>query len=112
MDKLKEMYVMDIIDKEEVQSQSTEIKDNIARLTLKKERISNYSLYDKVAQLQDNVVAIEEFLHKPTIESAVKYIDRVMYWRNEKTTELNVKFKDYASAYSFFYSASASSYIQ
>ena len=94
LDKLKEMYLMDIIDKEELQNQSNEIKDNIARLTLKKERISNYSLYDKVAQLQDKVVLIEEFLHEPSIESAVKYIEKVLYWRNEKTTEVETIFKE------------------
>ena len=94
LDKLKDMYIMDIIDKEELQNQSNEIKDNIARLTLKKERISNYSLYDKVTQLQDNVVEIEEFLHNPSIELAVKYIDKVLYWRSDKTTEVNTKFKE------------------
>ena len=94
LDKLKEMYLMDIIDKEELQSQSNEIKDNIARLTLKKERISNYSLYDKVAQLQDKVVLIEEFLHEPRIESAVKYVDKILYWRNDKTTEVKTVFKE------------------
>ena len=94
LDKLKEMYLMDLIDKEELQNQSNEIKDNIARLTLKKERISNYSLYDKVAQLQDKVVLIEEFLHEPRIESAVKYVDKILYWKDDKTTEVNVKFKE------------------
>ena len=94
LDKLKEMYLMDIIDKEELQNQSNEIKDNIARLTLKKERISNYSLYDKVAQLQDKVVLIEEFLHNPRIESAVKYIEKVLYWRNDKNIEVNTIFKE------------------
>ena len=93
MDKLKDMYIMEIIDKEELQEQSTEIKDNIARLTLKKERISNYSLYEKVTQLQDKVVEIEEFLHNPSIESAVKYIDKVLYWKDDKTTEVNTVFK-------------------
>ena len=39
-------------------------------------------------------VTIEEFLHEPRIESAVKYIEKVLYWRNEKTTEINVKFKE------------------
>ncbi len=94
LDKLKDMYIMDLLDKEELQSQSNEIKDNIARLTLKKERVSSYSLYEKVTQLQNKVVSIEEFLHNPSIESAVKYIDRVLYWRNDKTTEVNVKFKE------------------
>ncbi len=94
LDKLKDMYIMDLIDKEELQNQSNEIKDNIARLTLKKERISNYSLYDKVTQLQDNVVEIEEFLHNPSIDLAVKYIDKVLYWRSDKTTEVNTKFKE------------------
>ena len=94
LDKLKEMYLMDIIDKEELQNQSNEIKDNIARLTLKKERVSNYSLYEKVAQLQDKVVEIEEFLHNPSIELAVKYIDKVLYWRSDKNIEVNVKFKE------------------
>ena len=93
MDKLKDMYIMEIIDKEELQEQSTEIKDNIARLTLKKERISNYSLYEKVTQLQDKVVEIEEFLHNPSIESAVKYIEKVLYWKDDKTTEVNTVFK-------------------
>ena len=94
LDKLKDMYILDIINKEELQSQSNEIKDNIARLTLKKERVSNYSLYEKVAQLQDKVVETEEFLHNPSIESAVKYIDKVMYWRNDKTTEVKTVFKE------------------
>lgn len=93
LDKLKDMYIMDLLDKEDLQSQSTEIKDNIARLTLKKERVSNYSLYEKVAQLQNIVVEIEEFLHEPSIELAVKYVDKVLYWRNEKTTEVNTVFK-------------------
>ena len=94
LDKLKDMYLMDLLDKDALQSQSTNIKDNIARLTLKKERISNYSLYEKVAQLQDKVVEIEEFLHNPTIESAVKYIDKVLYWKNNKTTEVKTVFKE------------------
>ena len=94
LDKLKDMYLMDLLDKDALLSQSTEIKDNIARLTLKKERISNYSLYEKVTQLQDNVIEIEEFLHNPTIESAVKYIEKVLYWKSDKTTEVNVKFKE------------------
>ena len=94
LDKLKDMYLMDLIDKDALQSKSNEIKGDIARLTLKKERISNYSLYDKVAQLQDKVVLIEEFLHEPRIESAVKYIEKVLYWRNEKTTEVETIFKE------------------
>ena len=94
LDKLKDMYIMDIINKEELQNQSAELKDNIARLTLKKERVSNYSLYDKVTQMQDNVIEIEEFLHNPSIELAVKYIDKVLYWRSDKTTEVNTKFKE------------------
>ena len=93
LDKLKEMYLMDIIDKEELQNQSNEIKDNIARLTLKKERISNYSLYEKVTHLQNKVVEIEEFLHNPSIELAVKYIDKVLFWRNNKNIEVNTIFK-------------------
>ena len=94
LDKLKDMYIMDLLDKDALQSKSNEIKDNIARLTLKKERISNYSLYDKITQLQDSVVEIEEFLHNPCIDSAVKYIDKVLYWRSDKTTEINTKFKE------------------
>ncbi len=94
LDKLKDMYIMDLINKEELQSKSAELKDNIARLTLKKERVSNYSLYDKVTQLQNNVVEIEEFLHNPSIDLAVKYIDKVLYWRSDKTTEINTKFKE------------------
>ena len=94
LDKLKEMYLMDLLDTDALQSQSNDIKDNIARLTLKKERVSSYSLYEKVTQLQDNVVSIEEFLHEPSIESAVKYIEKVLYWKDDKTTEINVKFKE------------------
>ena len=93
LDKLKEMYLMDLLDKDQLQNQSNEIKDNITRLTLKKERVSNYSLYDKVTQLQNDVVEIEEFLHNPRIESAVKYVEKVLYWRSDKTTEVNTIFK-------------------
>ena len=85
---------MDLLDKDALQSQSNEIKDNIARLTLKKERVSNYSLFEKVTQLNNKVVEIEEFLHEPRIESAVKYIEKVLYWKNNKTTEVKTVFKE------------------
>ena len=94
LDKLKDMYLMDLLDKEALQSKSNEIKDNITRLTLKKERVSNYSLYEKVTQMQNNVVEIEEFLNNPAIESAVKYVEKVLYWRNDKTTEVKTVFKE------------------
>lgn len=93
LDKLKDMYIMDLMNKEELQSKSAELKDNIARLTLKKERISSYTLYDKVTQLQNKVVELEEFLHNPSIELAVKYINKVMYWKSDKIIEVNTVFK-------------------
>ena len=94
LDKLKDMYLMDLLDKDALLGKSNEIKDNITRLTLKKERVSNYSLYEKVAQLQDKVVEIEEFLHKPCIDSAVKYIDKILYWRNDKNIEVKTVLKE------------------
>lgn len=94
LDKLKDLFLLDLITKEELSEKSQDIRESIELLEAKRERVSNYSLYEKVQKLQDIIVEYEEFLHCPSIEEGVKYIDKVLYWRCCQNIEINVIFKE------------------
>lgn len=93
LQKLNDLYLMDNISATELKEQSATIKDTIAMLTLKKERVSNYSLYDKVTQLQDHIVKLEELQSNLTIEDASKLIDHVEYFKDAGGIKVNTIFR-------------------
>ena len=93
LQKLNDLYLMDNITADQLKEQSSSIKDTIAMLTLKKERVEGYSLYDKVTQLQDEIVKLEELQSNLTIEDATKLIDHVSYYKDESGLQVNTVFK-------------------
>ena len=60
LQKLNDLYLLDNITAEDLKEKSSAVKDTIALLNLKKERVEGYSLYDKVALLQNEIVRLEE----------------------------------------------------
>ena len=88
LQKLNDLYLLDNITAEELKEKSTAVKDTIAMLTLKKERVEGYSLYDRVQQLQDDIVRMEELKEVADIKELAQLVDHVDYWKD--TTGLSV----------------------
>ena len=62
-------------------------------LTLKKRRVEGYSLYDKVALLQNEIVRLEELQSNLNIEDATKLIDHILYYKDNAEISVNTIFK-------------------
>ena len=86
--KLNDLYLMDNITAYQLKEQSSAVKDIIAMLTLKKERVEGYSLYDRVQKLQDDIVRMEELQSNSDIKELAQLVDHVDYWKD--TTGLSV----------------------
>ena len=86
--KLNDLYLLDNITAEQLKEQSSAVKDTIAMLTLKKERVEGYSLYDRVQKLQDDIVRMEELQSNSDIKELAQLVDHVDYWKD--TTGLSV----------------------
>ena len=88
LQKLNDLYLLDNITAEQLKEQSSAVKDAMAMLTLKKERVEGYSLYDRVQQLQDDIVKLEELQSNSDIKELAQLVDHVDYWKD--TTGLSV----------------------
>ena len=88
LQKLNDLYLLDNITAEQLKEQSSAVKDAMAMLTLKKERVEGYSLYDRVNQLQDDIVRMEELQSNSDIKELAQLVDYVDYWKD--TTGLSV----------------------
>ena len=86
--KLNDLYLLDNITADQLKEQSSAVKDIIAMLTLKKERVEGYSLYDRVQKLQDDIVRMEELQSNSDIKELAQLVDHVDYWKD--TTGLSV----------------------
>ena len=86
--KLNDLYLLDNITAEQLKEQSSAVKDTIVMLTLKKERVEGYSLYDRVQKLQDDIVRMEELQSNSDIKELAQLVDHVDYWKD--TTGLSV----------------------
>ena len=93
LDKLNDLYLLDNITAEQLKEKSEAIKETIAMLTLKKRRVEGYSLYDKVALLQNEIVRLEELQSNLNIEDATKLIDHILYFKDSAGITVNTIFK-------------------
>ena len=94
LQKLNDLYLLDNITAEQLKEQSSVIKDAIAMLTLKKERVEGYSLYDKVQQIQERIVSLEEMQSNAEIKELVKLVDYVSYYKDSAGIQVKTKFKE------------------
>ena len=93
LNKLNDLYLLDNITAEQLKEKSEAIKETITMLTLKKERVEGYSLYDKVALLQNEIVRLEELQSNLNIEDATKLIDHILYYKDNAEISVNTIFK-------------------
>mgnify|MGYP003564517593 FL=1 len=93
LNKLNDLYLLDNITAEQLKEKSEAIKETIAMLTLKKRRVEGYSLYDKVALLQNKIVRLEELQNNLNIEDATKLIDHILYYKDNAEISVNTIFK-------------------
>ena len=93
LQKLNDLYLLDNITAEDLKEKSSAVKDTIALLNLKKERVEGYSLYDKVALLQNEIVRLEELQSNLNIEDATKLIDHILYYKDNAEISVNTIFK-------------------
>ena len=93
LQKLNDLYLLDNITAEDLKEKSEAIKETIAMLTLKKRRVEGYSLYDKVALLQNEIVRLEELQSNLNIEDATKLIDHILYYKDNAEISVNTIFK-------------------
>ena len=76
------MYLLNNITADDLKEKSIAVKDTIALLTLKKERVEGFSLYDKVQQIQEDIIRLEEMQNNVNINDLVVLVDYVQYYRD------------------------------
>ena len=94
LQKLNELYLIDNITAEDLKEKSSAVKDTIALLNLKKERVEGFSLYDRVQQIQEEIIRLEEMQSSNDINSLVVLIDYVSYYKDSAGISVNTKFKE------------------
>ena len=94
LQKLNDLYLLNNITAEDLKEKSTAVKDTIALLTLKRERVEGFSLYDKVQQIQEDIVKLEELQNSVNINDLVVLVDYVQYYRDSTGVSVNTKFKE------------------
>ena len=82
LQKLNELYLLDNITADDLKEKSIAVKDTIALLTLKRERVEGFSLYDKVQQIQDKILRLEEMQNNVNMNDLVVLVDYVQYYKD------------------------------
>ena len=94
LQKLNELYLLDNITAEDLKEKSIAVKDTIALLTLKKERVEGFSLYDKVQQIQNKIIKLEELQNNVNINDLVVLVDYIQYYKDSTGISVNTVFKE------------------
>lgn len=94
LEKLKKLFLMDMIDEEELREQSKETKENIAIKELELQRMESYPLSVIISEIQDKIVLLEELKVSDSIADMVKIIDHVEYYKTNAELQVNTVFKD------------------
>ena len=94
LQKLNDLYLLDNITAEDLKEKSSAVKDTIALLNLKRERVEGFSLYDRVQQIQENIVKLEELQNSVNINDLVVLVDYVSYYKDTAGMTVNTKFKE------------------
>ena len=85
---------MNNISQEELAEQSAEIKDRINLLELKLQRLKEYSLFKIAEELQYKIIKLEELHESNDINSLVKIVDYISYYKDQYGIQVKTKFKE------------------
>ena len=93
LQKLNDLYLLDNITAEDLKEKSTAVKETIALLNLKRERVEGFSLYDRVQQIQEDIIRLEEMQNSVNINDLVVLVDYVQYYKDSAGITVNTIFK-------------------
>ena len=93
LQKLNDLYLLNNITAEDLKEKSIAVKDTIALLNLKRERVEGFSLYDRVQQIQNDIVKLEELQNSVNINDLVVLVDYVQYYKDSTGISVNTVFK-------------------
>ena len=94
LEKLNDLYLLDNITAEDLKEKSIAVKDTIALLTLKRERVEGFSLYDRVQQIQEDIIRLEELKADANINELVQLVKQVSYYKDSTGISVNTVFKE------------------
>ena len=94
LQKLNDLYLLNNITADDLKEKSTAVKDTIALLTLKRNRIEGFSLYDKVQQIQEEIIKLEEMQNSVNMNDLVVLVDYVSYYKDTAGLSVKTIFKE------------------
>ena len=93
LSRLNKLFLLENISEQELQEYSSEIKSNITLLEEKQKRLENYSLFKVTQELQDKIVRLEELRENNDMNSLVKIVDYVSYYKDATGIQVKTVFK-------------------
>ena len=94
LSRLNTLFIMDNISQEELSEQSAVIKDKINLLELRLQRLEGYSLFKIAEELQYKVVVLEELKESNDMNSLVKIVDYVSYYKDATGIQVKTVFRE------------------
>ena len=94
LQKLNDLYLLDNITAEDLKEKSIAVKDTIALLNLKRERVEGFSLYDRVQQIQEDIVRMEELQSNSDIKELAQLVDHVEYFKDSAGISVVTVFRE------------------
>ena len=94
LSKLNTLFILDNISQEELKEKSAVIKDRINLLELKQQRLEGYSLFKIAEELQYKIIKLEELHESNDINSLVKIVDYISYYKDQYGIQVKTKFKE------------------
>ena len=91
--RLNKLFLLGNVTEKELQEYSKEYKDSIALLEEKQKRLESYSLYRVTQELQEDVVKLEEMKDNEDMNSLVKIVDFVKYYKDQSGITVETVFK-------------------
>ena len=93
LSRLNKLFLLGNVTEQELQEYSKEYKNNIALLEEKQSRLESYSLYKVTQELQDQIVRLEEMKDNEDMNSLVKIVDYVSYYKDAGGIQVKTVFK-------------------
>ena len=94
LSRLNKLFLLGNVSEQELQEYSSEIKSNIALLEEKQKRLESYSLYKVTQELQDKIVRLEEMKDNEDMNSLVKIVDYVSYYKDATGIQVKTVFRE------------------
>ena len=93
LSRLNKLFLLGNVTEQELQEYSKKYKDSITLLSEKQKRLENYSLFKVTQELQDKIVRLEEMKYNEDMNSLVKIVNYVSYYKDVGGIQVKTVFK-------------------